>query len=157
MAQVSLVTASLRDAKKLHSIKYKAFLPLYEKYGDDETSPINETIGHLIEQMEEEETDYYIVRYGLRKVGGVRVYRESDSIYHISPFYILPKYQNQGVGYRTMKILMGIYGNNIKWKLNTMQEEKRNCYFYEKCGFTKVDVIGKVNDNLTLIGYEMNI
>lgn len=36
---VELVMATEKDAELLHQMKYEAFLPLYEKYHDDETSP----------------------------------------------------------------------------------------------------------------------
>ena len=36
---VTLILATEEDAQLLHKLKYEAFLPLYEKYHDDETSP----------------------------------------------------------------------------------------------------------------------
>lgn len=37
LKNVKLILATVEDAMEIHRIKYEAFIPLYEKYGDDET------------------------------------------------------------------------------------------------------------------------
>lgn len=48
---VRLVLAMEKDAELIHQMKYEAFLPLYEKYQDDETNPVKEGIEKVINQL----------------------------------------------------------------------------------------------------------
>ncbi|MBQ6995380.1 MAG: hypothetical protein IJN64_12965 [Lachnospiraceae bacterium] len=64
---VTLRLATQEDAKLIHQMKYEAFLPLYEKYQDDETSPAKEGIEKVIRQLQEERTDYYYCSNNIRR------------------------------------------------------------------------------------------
>lgn len=70
---VRLVLAMEKDAELIHQMKYEAFLPLYEKYQDDETNPVKEGIEKVINQLQEERTDYYLIQNQGENVGAVRV------------------------------------------------------------------------------------
>ena len=41
---VKLILATEDDAELIHQMKYEAFLPIYEKYYDEETSPVKEKL-----------------------------------------------------------------------------------------------------------------
>ena len=43
-----------------------------------------------------------------------------------------------------------------EWRLDTIKQEERNCYLYEKCGFAKTGDETVVNENMTLIDYVKN-
>jgi len=47
-----------------------------------------------------------------------------------------------------------IFPQAVSWELATIAEEKRNCYLYEKMGFTKTDAIKKINDRTTLVYFK---
>ena len=64
---VTLRLATQEDAELIHQMKYEAFLPLYEKYQDDETSPAKEGIEKVIRQLQEERTDYYYCSNNIRR------------------------------------------------------------------------------------------
>ncbi|MBQ3163690.1 MAG: hypothetical protein IJC02_04005 [Lachnospiraceae bacterium] len=64
---VTLRLATQKDAELIHQMKYEAFLPLYEKYQDDETSPAKEGIEKVIRQLQEERTDYYYCSNNIRR------------------------------------------------------------------------------------------
>lgn len=70
---VRLVLATETDAELIHQMKHETFLPLYEKYQDDETSPAKEGIEKVIKQLQEEKTDYYLIQNQEENVGAVRV------------------------------------------------------------------------------------
>lgn len=152
--EIQLIIAATDKAKVIHKMKYEAFLPLYEKYHDDETSPVKEPLDKVIRQLQEEETDYYIIELQGTAVGAVRVVEREKSVFYISPIFILPEYQNQGIGSRVLNQLFALYPNAVTWRLSTILQEKRNCYLYEKCGFLKIGKETKVNEIMTLIEYE---
>ena len=70
---VELVLATEKDAELLHQMKYEAFLPLYEKYHDDETSPVKEAMEKVIRCIQMENSDYYLIKFKNEFVVGVRV------------------------------------------------------------------------------------
>jgi hypothetical protein len=43
----------------------------------------------------------------------------------------------------------------VSWELATILEEKRNCYLYEKMGFTQTGISKKINDHTTLVYYKL--
>ena len=75
----------------------------------------------------------------------------------ISPIFILPKYQNCGIGYAAIQKVFSLYPDVKTWKLETILQEKLNCHLYEKCGFKRVGEDKPVNDDMTLIDYELRI
>ncbi len=151
---VELVLATEKDAELLHQMKYTAFLPLYEKYHDDETSPVKEPMEKVIKCIQMENSDYYLIKFHNEFAGGVRVVENQVGIFHIKPIFILPQFQNKGVGYLAIKMLFTAYPQAITWRLETILEEKGNCFLYEKCGFIKTGKKKWINEKMTLIDYE---
>lgn len=161
--EIKLIPATERDAGLIHSMQCEAFLPLYEKYHDDDTSPVKESIQNVIRKIQkgERKSDYYLIRYQNQTVGAVRATEERNKrngrekdILWISPIFILPEYQNRGIGYTVIQKLFQLYDHVITWRLYTILQEAGNCHFYEKCGFVKTGKEKKVNDAMTLAGYE---
>lgn len=93
---VQLVLAQRSDAQLIHGLKREAFMPLYEIYRDDETSPVMDTVDKVVCQLAQEDTDYWLIVYEGRMVGGVRVVRKKDANL-ISPMFVLPEEQNKGI------------------------------------------------------------
>ncbi|MGN0696025.1 MAG: hypothetical protein ACI4J5_04575 [Oscillospiraceae bacterium] len=58
---IQLKLAVPGDEKLIHEMKYRSFLPLYERYHDDETSPVNEKIGKVSAQLKSSSTDYCLL------------------------------------------------------------------------------------------------
>lgn len=158
--EVTLVLATEADAEKIHNMKYKAFLPLYEKYHDDETNPAMEKIEKVIRQIRNEGSDYYLIRVGEEITGAIRILQRKNEMgpipgaYKISPLFILPEFQNQGIGYATIVKVFEQYPQAKIWTLDTIKQEAGNCYLYEKCGFVRVGEEKPINESMTLIDYE---
>jgi len=158
MVSIELVRAELKDAELIHSMKYESFLPLYERYRDDATSPVSEPLSKVVRQLQEERTDYWLIRHEDSIVGAVRVV--SDGIvderntYRISPLFILPACQNRGFGYATIVALFAAYPQADLWQLSTIKQEKGNCHLYEKCGFRISSPEKIVNERMTLVFYQ---
>lgn len=172
--EVELILATVDDAELIHEMKYKAFMPLYEKYHDDETTPVNEKIDKVIYQLTHSNSEYYLIQLGGKNVGAMRVARkrkqnednkscehdETDYVQgelYISPLFIIPAFQNRGIGQAAIRKVLEIYPDDIIWKLDTIKQEDGNCYFYEKCGFIRVGDERVVNEFMTLVNYEKPI
>ena len=158
MVSIELVRAELKDAELIHSMKYESFLPLYERYRDDGTSPVSEPVGKVIRQLHEERTDYYLIRHEGQTVGAVRIVSDGlvdgRSIYRVSPLFILPAHQNRGLGYAAMNAVFDKYPHADVWRLSTIKQEKGNCHLYEKCGFSISAPEKAVNERMTLVFYQ---
>lgn len=146
------------EAECLHRLQTEAFMPLYEKYHDDDTSPAKESLERVTEKIVEENSDFYFIVFHGEKVGGVRVrWYQGKKVYKnvnwISPVFIIPKFQNKGIASRVIEQLFGIYPNTKEWRLDTIKQETGNCHLYEKCGFVRVGEDIAVNEKMTLVNY----
>lgn len=97
---IELKLATKEEAESLHRLQVEAFMPLYEKYRDDDTSPAKESIERVTEKITEENSDFYFILFHEEKVGGVRVrWHQGKKVYEninwISPLFIIPKYQKE--------------------------------------------------------------
>lgn len=155
---IRLVKALAENAELVHRLQVEAFMPLYERYRDDDTSPANESVGRVLEKIEN--SDFYIIYAYDSAVGGVRVRRfEQDGLVerHISPIFLIPSFWNKGIGTVVMEKLFEMYDDADKWGLSTIEQEERDCHFYEKLGFVLTGEEKKVNDLMTLVFFEKTV
>jgi len=154
--ELKLVTEE--EAECLHRLQVEVFMPLYEKYQDDDTSPAKESLERVTEKIIEVNSDFYFIMFNGEKIEGVRVrWHQGKTVYEnvnwISPIFIIPKFQNKGVASKVIERLFDIYPNTIEWRLDTIKEETGNCHLYEKCGFVRVGDDIVVNEKMTLVDY----
>ena len=149
---VKLILATEDDAELIHQMKYEAFLPIYEKYHDEETNPVKEKLEKVVKKIYYEKSDYYLIEFQKKVVGAVCIVEKVEDALDISPMFVLPKYQNLGIGQSVIEKVFALYPNT-DWRLDTILEEKRNCHFYEKCGFVRTEYCAIINDRMTLVGY----
>lgn len=159
LIKLKLVTED--EAECLHRLQVEAFMPLYEKYQDDDTSPAKESLKRVTEKIIEENSDFYFIVFHGEKVGGVRVRwhqgkKVHENVNWISPIFIIPKFHNKGIASTVIEQLFGFYPNTIEWRLDTIKQETGNCHLYEKCGFVRVGEDIVVNEKMTLVGYVKN-
>lgn len=152
---IDLILATLEDAELVHKLHIKAFMPLYEKYHDDETSPARETLETVTRKITEPNSEFYIICLKGEVVGGrIRIRHHQDKIIlnninWISPIFVIPSFQNRGIVQKVIQRVFKLYPDTITWKLATIKQETGNCHLYEKCGFVKVGT-----EQMTLINYE---
>ena len=152
---VKLIKATQENASELHKMQLIAFKPLLEKYQDYDLSPGNEPLEYTINRINQNITDYYIIEYNGISVGGIRIRRYEDrELCEVGPMYILPEYQNKGISQETFKIIEEKYKPKNGWILDTILQEKGNCYLYEKIGYKKTGKIEKINERMDLVFYE---
>ncbi|MDO4298516.1 MAG: GNAT family N-acetyltransferase [Lachnospiraceae bacterium] len=156
---IDLVLVTAGDVELLYRLQLAAFMPLYEKYHDDETSPAKETLERITEKITAPNSEFYLIRFAGKAVGGIRIrHGQSDimqsDVNWISPFFVVPEFQNRGIGGKAIRKIFEMYPETLAWKLNTIKQERGNCHLYEKCGFVKTGTEYAVNEQMTLIDYE---
>lgn len=152
--KVNLIRATVDDAQQLWEIQRKSFQSLLDKYQDYETSPACEPIEKMIFRLSQKQTYYYYICIGDIKVGAIRVIDcNSKENKRISPIFILPEYQNNGIAQKAIQICEQIHGAD-NWELDTILQEEGNCHLYEKMGYQRGGRTEKINDRLTLVFYK---
>lgn len=133
----------------------EAFAQLYAKYQDTKTSPATEEYEDLLFRYNQPETTYYFITAESVKVGIIRIVDCKDGVIRkrISPIFIMPEYRNKGYAQQAIAEAERIHGEQ-HWKLDTILQEKGNCYLYEKLGYHQTGKAEQINDKMTIVFYE---
>lgn len=138
-ALVRLIPATAGDAPLIHRMKHEAFWPLYEKYHDEATSPALELLSKVKAQLANPASAWFLIRHGTQTVGAIRIVREctagEPTVCRISPLFILPAYQHQGLGQAAIIAAFSLYPEAAQWQLCTILQEHAVCRLYEKLCF----------------------
>ena len=153
--EMKLIKIGIDDAEKLWKMQVKAFQGLYEKYQDAETSPATEKIDKIIMRLNQPFTYYYFIEASGIIVGAIRVVdkQEEGKAKRISPIFIMEEYRNKGYAQKALQLVEKIHGNS-DWELDTILQEKGNCYLYEKMGYHQTGKTETINNKLTLVFYK---
>lgn len=153
--EVKLLRADVDDANELHAMQTKSFRELLEKYQDFATSPANESVEKVEARLKQEFTYYYFICVGTQKAGAIRVVdkKETEKNKRISPIFILPEFQGQGIAQEAIRLCEEMHGKE-NWELDTILQEPKNCYLYEKMGYRQTGRTEVINERLTLVFYE---
>lgn len=152
---IQLVRVDIEEANDLWEMQVGAFLDLYEKYRDTETSPATEKIDRIIMRLNQPFTYYYFIIVDNTKVGAIRVIdkHEDGKAKRISPIFIMPEYRNKGFAQKAIQLVEELHGRS-NWELDTILQEKGNCHLYEKMGYYQTGKTEKINESLTLVFYK---
>ena len=153
--EVSLERISCEAAEKLWKMQTTAFQELYNKYQDTETSPATETIDKIIMRLNQPFTYYYFIQMENVAVGAIRVVDKHvyGKAKRISPVFVMPEYRNRGLAQKAIKLVEEKHGSS-DWELDTILEEKSNCYLYEKMGYYQTGEVKVINKKMTLVFYK---
>lgn len=153
--EVKLLRADVDDANELHAMQTKSFRELLEKYQDFATSPANESVEKVEARLKQEFTYFYFICVGTQKAGAIRVVdkKETEKNKRISPIFILPEFQGQGIAQEAIRLCEEMHGKE-NWELDTILQEPKNCYLYEKMGYRQTGRTEVINERLTLVFYE---
>ena len=153
--EVKLVRIGIEEAENLWKMQVKAFQDLYEKYQDTETSPAAEKIDKIIMRLNQSFTYYYYIEADNITVGAIRVIdkHEDGKSKRISPVFVLQEYRNKGLAQKAIQLAEELHGCS-DWELDTILQEKGNCYLYEKMGYYQTGKTEKINDKMTLVFYK---
>lgn len=151
---IDIVQVKSHMAELIYELQQKAFKPLLHKYEDYDINPAMESVEKIREKIERKNTTAYAFNLDGVFVGWVRVIEVEDLIYKISALCVIPEYQNRGIAQESLKRIEKYYPNAKKWVLDTIFEEKGNCYLYEKLGYVRVGGLNKINEKMTIVCYE---
>ncbi len=142
----------MSDAAALLKMQKEAFRPLYDRY-QDEGSPYLEPLSKVEARLSAPHGGYYWICLDGVRVGAVWAGSRSPGRIHLGPLFVLPGWQNKGIGQAALLQLEEIMGPGV-WELDTLLQEPGNCHLYEKLGYLPTGTKRIVNDRLTLIDYE---
>jgi GNAT superfamily N-acetyltransferase len=152
---INLVKATPENAQEIHQMQIKSFKSLLDKYKDYDISPGNENIEKVLARINQETTDYYLIKMENISVGAIRINKLENGLKcRISPIFILPEYQNKGIAQKVFKIIEEKYNPEKGWVLDTILQEEGNCYLYEKMGYKRTGKIEKINERMDIVYYE---
>lgn len=114
-SEVTLSKATVKDAAAIHALQLEAFMPLLEKYQDYETNPANETLERLVERMNQEFVNYYIIRNAGNAVGSIRVKKIEEHHYWLGQLCVVPQSQGQGIAQQAFARIEEIYSDAKMW------------------------------------------
>ena len=142
------------DIELVWKMQIEAFSDLLEKYRDYETNPAAEGFDKVLARFEQPWTTYFFIMTDGCKAGVVRMIDKADgSRKRISPIWIMKEYRNMGLAQQAIRELERMYGAD-NWCLDTILQEKGNCYLYEKMGYHRTDKIEKINEQMDIVFYE---
>ncbi|MCR5503556.1 MAG: GNAT family N-acetyltransferase [Lachnospiraceae bacterium] len=156
LRRVSLQEVKEEEIPELYRMQVESFMPLYEKY-HDEGSPAIESMERVRRRYAVENRKYYFILQDGARVGAINIGHNDPNektVSFISPLFILPRFQNRGIGYAAIQKAFELLPEVTCWKLETILQEPANCHLYEKCGFVRVGEEKVVNEAMTLIDYE---
>ena len=153
--EIKLLRAGIEDAGDLHAMQIEAFRELLDKYQDFDTSPGCEPVEKVEFRLRQDFTYFYFICLGARKVGAIRIVdrQENGVNKRISPIFILPEFRGQGIAQKAILMCEELHGSE-RWELDTILQEPKNCYLYEKMGYRRTGEEKMINDKLTLVFYE---
>ncbi|MBQ3285294.1 MAG: GNAT family N-acetyltransferase [Ruminococcus sp.] len=152
---IKLIKAEFDEIKTILQMQKEAFAQLYEKYRDTETSPATEQYEDILRRFNQPETTYYFITANDEKVGVIRVVDFKDGVTRkrISPIFIMQDYRGKGYAQQAIKEAERLHGEH-HWKIDTILQEKGNCYLYEKLGYHQTGKTEQINDKMTIVFYE---
>lgn len=152
---VRLIRTDATDAPLIWNMQIRAFARLLETYQDVDTNPGSEPMDKVLMRLKQPFTHYYLIQADGKTVGAIRVIdkKEPGKNKRISPLFILPEYQGKGYAQQAMLEAERLHGSD-HWELDTILQERGNCYLYEKMGYRRTGKTEQINDKLTLVFYE---
>ena len=130
LIELKLITRE--DAECLHKLQIEAFMPLYEKYQDDATSPAKESLETITKKIVDDNSDFYFILFNGEKAGAVRVKWHKGKKVHknvnwISPIFVIPKFQNKGIASNVIKQLFDIVNIGLHFILKNVRPYAASC------------------------------
>ena len=153
---IKLVEVTRDDLETVWKMQIKAFSGLLAKYQDYDLSPANESLDKIVARFEQPWTKYFFITSEVVNVGAVRVVDMKDGRRRrISPIWIMEEYRGKGYAQQAILAVEEIYGPD-NWSLDTILQEKGNCYLYEKMGYHQTGKTEHINDKMDIVFYEKN-
>lgn len=154
---ITLVRAEAPDAEAMLEMQKECFKSHFEKYHDVETSPINESMEKMLFKINYENGSYFKIITDNIHTGCIRVFEKSPKLYRIGIIYILPEFQNKGIGQRVLALVESFYPEAEAWELDCPADLPANRRCYEKAGYKFTEEEKTINNKLKLVFYKKEI
>lgn len=154
---ISLAKAQLEDGQLIHQMQVKSFKPLLDKYQDYEINPAAEDLEKVIQKMQDDRADYYLICLNHQPIGAIRMIKLGHDEFKLGPISILPEHQEKGYAQQAMSKVETFYPSAKSFELVTVKEEVKLGYFYEKMGYEKTGVEKKIQDKMTIVCYKKGV
>ena len=150
---INLQKASYDDCEVIHEMQLRSFRQLLDKYQDFATNPGAESLVLIIGRMQQDFNDYYLIQLDGQNIGAIRVQRRPDNRCRISPLFLLPEFHGQGFAQQVIRAVEELYPHAVAWQLETIKEEPKLLYLYEKMGYKRTGKEVVIQDNMTIVHY----
>ena len=154
--QLRLEKAELSDSRELLKIQCKAFGSLLEKYQDHGTNPATETLEKMEDRLKTPGRDLYFICLDDLRIGMI-ITAHSQEKSRLIRIAIMPEYQKYGYSQMAIKLAESLYPKTKVWMLDTVMQEEKLCYLYEKMGYLKTGEMKNLKDGMDLIYYMKKI
>lgn len=148
---MKIVKADESYVIEIQKIIREAYLPLLLKYHDEKENPANKTVDDILYDLRRKNSDAYLLTLNEDPIGYVRVGQRAEGEYSIADLAILPFHQGKGYAQYFLKEIEKMYDAAKKWSLVTIKEEAKDCYLYEKLGYTQRNILKEVNENMHFV------
>ena len=155
--EISLKKARSENCKQIHEMQIRSFAELLDKYHDYTTNPGAETIEKIEQRMAQDFTDYYFICLDNKHIGVIRIVKLNDDSCRIAPMLIEPKFQGKGYAQQVILKAEFLYSRAKHWTLDTIKQESKLCYLYEKMGYKITGKEENIKDDMTLVYYAKEI
>lgn len=109
-----------------------------------------------MERFREKTTNYYLICWNEQNIGMIRVC-DFGTMCRISPTCILPEFQGLGYAQRAIILVEALFPKAEKWTLDTIRQEKKLCYLYEKLGYVPTGKHETIQPGMDIVFYEKNV
>lgn len=150
---IDLKKADRSDCETIHRIQVKAFSPILLKYQDYDSNPASESLDDIYRRFDQSFTDYYLIELDGSQIGALRVC-DFGAACKLSPICILPEFQGNGYAQSAIRLMEDLYPKAGLWELDTIAQEEKLCYLYEKIGYRKTGRVDHLKDGMDIVYYE---
>ena len=150
---ITLKLATKADCNTIWKIQVNAFSQLLLKYQDYSSSPAAENLDKILKRFEQPFTDYHLIMLGEETIGMLRVCDFGEKC-RLSPICILQEFQGKGYAQEAIRQMEQLYPKAKIWELDTIAQEEKLCYLYEKMGYRKTGRTERLKDGMDLVFYE---
>lgn len=156
MDEICLARAARGDAGEIFAMQTAAFRALLDKYQDKDTSPGAERPDDTLRRFDEAFTHYYFICLGDVRVGVLRVC-DFGRIALLKQMFIQPRYQGRGYAQQAIRLAEALYPKAEEWRLDTILQEEKLCYLYEKMGYRRTGETQNIREGMDLVFYAKRV
>ncbi len=138
--KLELKPVAIEDAGEWCHLQDRAFSDWFDRYHVFPHKSVEAERLDLVSTLKSDNGEAFFIDYDGKHVGGVTVVHPlfKGSPATIAPFFVIPQYQNRGIGSDAMKALVAMFPGEA-WRLSAISEDAGAERFYTRLGFKKVE------------------